>query len=282
MTKRIIALLLMLTAANSFAQEAVLFKAQLQPNKNYKTKITSTANSKIEIQAGEEFIEMMKSMGEEPSTVILIETDLQSEMMTQQRNEKGELAAAVSYGDAATKTTVNGEIQNEENPLSGVRVLGRYDAEDAFIIDSVEGNRNIHLMKDEIQSIAKELQEIMAFPVKPMKVGDSFTSEKPVTLPWAGNNPLTVNVLTETTLVKIEGPIALFDIRQVVSTDSENAGIKLIASGTGTGRSEYNMTENYLTSYNTKLPLVASLQMGDEMTIKMDMDLSAVYDVEIN
>src|SRR5690606_26914328 len=154
MTKRIIALLLMLTAANSFAQEAVLFKAQLQPNKNYKTKITTTANSKIEIQAGEESIEMMKSVEEEPSTVILIETDLQSEMMTQQSNEKGELAAAVSYGDAATKTTVNGEIQTEENPLSGARVLGRYDAEDAFIIDSVEGNRNIHLMKDEIQSIA--------------------------------------------------------------------------------------------------------------------------------
>ena len=82
-------------------------------------------------------------------------------------------------------------------------------------------------------------------------------------------------------LTEIKDGKAFFDIKQTVGLDMSQEQLNVIASGTGTGTSEFDIKENYLTKYKSELPMDMTIKVNEKMTMKMKMTTTSEQNVVI-
>ena len=70
-------------------------------------------------------------------------------------------------------------------------------------------------MRNVLKTTLENVQQAIKFPEKPMKVGESFNSEIPMTIPMEGMNPISVKINMEYLLTEIKDGKAFFDIKQL-------------------------------------------------------------------
>jgi hypothetical protein len=281
MIKKITFILLILISITSCAQENVVFKTKFKPNKKYKTQLKTTSHTEIEFIADKEIIDRIKSQGIELPMITESETNMSTDIITQNLDKNGEFPATMEYGKIISKTTISGKTTTEEKPYSGMKILGKYDSENKFKVDTIIGDKVSQQMRNILNTTLESVQQTIKFPEKTMKVGDKFNSEIPMTIPMEGMNPISVKINMEYLLTEIKNRKAYFDIKQTLGLDMSQEQLNIIASGTGTGISEFDIEENYLTKYKSELPMNMTIKVNEKMTMKMKMTTTSEQNVVI-
>lgn len=272
---------MILISITTCAQESVTFKTEFKPNKTYKTQLKTTSHTEIEFIADQEIMDRIKSQGIELPMITESETNMATDIITQNLDENGEFPATMEYGKMISTTTISGKTTTEEKPYSGMKILGKYDIENKFKVDTIIGDKVSKQMRNVLKTTLESVQQAIKFPVKPMKVGETFKSEIPMTIPMEGMNPISVKINMEYLLTEIKGNKAFFDIKQTVGLDMSQEQINVIASGTGTGTSEFDIKENYLTKYKSELPMNMTIKVNEKMTMKLKMTTTSEQNVVI-
>jgi hypothetical protein len=281
MIKKITFILLILISITSCAQENVVFKTKFKPNKKYKTQLKTTSRTEIEFIADKEIIDRIKSQGIELPMITESETNMSTDIITQNLDKNGEFPATMEYGKIISKTTISGKTTTEEKPYSGMKILGKYDSENKFKVDTIIGDKVSQQMRNILNTTLESVQQTIKFPEKTMKVGDKFNSEIPMRIPMEGMNPISVKINMEYLLTEIKNRKAYFDIKQTLGLDMSQEQLNIIASGTGTGISEFDIEENYLTKYKSELPMNMTIKVNEKMTMKMKMTTTSEQNVVI-
>lgn len=263
--------LLLLMSISTLAQESIVFEAKFKPNKIYKSHIKSSSSGEIEFIADKEIIDQMKSRGLELPIFTEEITDLSTEITTYDLEENGEFLAKLEYGKMISTKTINGKTSSEELPFSNMKILGKYDVENKFKIDSILGENVTQQMRAVLKVTLENVQAAIKFPEEPMMVGDVFNSEIPMAIPLEGMRPISVKIDMEYLLTEIKDGLAFFDINQSLSLDMSQDQLNMMASGEGVGTSSFDIKENYIVQYTSELPMDMTIEINDNMTMKMKM-----------
>lgn len=265
----------------SWAQESVVFKTKFKPNKKYKTQVKTTSYTEIEFIADQEIMDRLKSQGVELPIITESETNMSTDIITHELDKNGEFTATMEYGKMISNTTINGKTTTEEKPYSGMKILGKYDVDNKFKVDSIIGEKVSQQMRTVLKTTLESVQQAIKFPEKPMKVGETFTSEIPMTIPMEGMNPISVKIDIEYLLTEIKEGKAFFDIKQTVGLDMSQEQLNIIASGTGAGTAQFDIKENFLTKYQSELPMSMTIKINEKMTMKMKSTTTSEQNVVI-
>ncbi|PQB05784.1 hypothetical protein BST85_13430 [Aureitalea marina] len=256
---------------NSYTQESVVFETKFKPNKKYLTQLKSTSYAEIQFIADQEILDRFKSQGIELPMITESETNLATDIITQNLDENGEFPATMEYGKMTSKTTIAGKSTSEEKPYSGMKIIGKYDVDNKFKIDTIISSTVTQQMRTMLRSTLESVQPTINFPEKPMKVGDKFNKEIPMSIPMEGMSPISVIINMEYLLKEIKDGKAFFDIKQNVGLDMSQEQFNVEANGTGSGTSEFDIKENHITKYNSELPMNVTIKVNEKMTMKMKM-----------
>jgi hypothetical protein len=281
MIKNLTFILLILISVTSYAQENVIFKTKFKPNKKYKTQLKSTSHSEIEFIADQEIMDRIKSKGIELPMIMESETNMATDIITKNLDKNGEFPGTIEYGKMISKTIISGKTTTEEKPYSGMKILGKYDIHNKFKVDTIIGDKISQQMRNVLKTTLESVQQAIKFPEKPITVGESFSSEIPMTIPMEGMNPIAVKINMEYLLIEIKNGKAFFDIKQTLGLDMSQEQLNIIASGTGTGTSEFDIKENSLTKYKSELPMNMTIKVNEKMTMKLKMIITSEQNVVI-
>ncbi len=159
-----------------------------------------------------------------------------------------------------------------------MRIEGKYDSKNKFKVDTIIGNNVSPTLRTTLTSTLESVQEQIKFPDYPLKSGDTFNQTLPMTIPVAGVKNVQIVIKTEYLLKEIKGDLATFDIAQNVELDMDIEGSTITASGQGTGISQYSISKEFITKYESNLTieltvLVNQLKISSEVVSKSDMNV---------
>ncbi len=281
MNRKNILIMIFFITLSTFAQQEVLFKIKIQPNKYYSTNLKTFSNFEIDILANETILQRFVLKGIKLPMIATDSTVVPTEIFTYKPLENGTFNAKIQYGDVFKKKTLNGELQTKKNQFSGVKILGTYNVNSKFKIDTIIGQRINQQLKTSLSAILENAQELIKFPEKPLKVGESFENELPTTIPMEGFNPIKIIIKSNYLLTEINNGIAYFDVNQAIKIDMIQEQLNLKANGSGVGKSEYNIEEMYLTKYSSDISMNFSMKVKEEISTIVKAETSMNFEVTI-
>lgn len=272
---------LVLISINSSAEEkSITFKMEMKPNKTYKSHIKMSSTSETDFIADQEILD--KFLGPNAVLPMLMknEQEISSELITQNYDNNGEIPLTMTYDKAISKALLNGKETINELPISGMRAHGKFDKESKLVIDSIAGGNLSPQMESFVISSLENAQQAMKFPEKPIKIGDSFNIEVPMTIPIEGMNPVTTNIDMEYKLTQIKEEIAFFDIDGTFELEMNQEPVHMTTEGTGRGTAEFDLNERFLTNYLVDMSSTTIISDG-EMTMKLKSKSTSEQNMEI-
>ncbi|SFJ40104.1 hypothetical protein [Myroides guanonis] len=267
-----VVVLLLLNTVAVFAQEEVLFKAVFKPNKVYKTYMKTTSYTETDFTGNAAIIEEITKNGVSLPMISDNEMFINLELKTYSSNDLGEFKGVLEYKNMVNNMTVNGQTTDQGNPFLGVKIMGTYDSNNRFSLDTIVGNQLTDQLRDIMKTTAENMQEAVKFPANPLKIGDSFDMDIPMSIPIDGIGTISFIIRTNYLLKEIKGSLAHFDIVQSIELETTGSKTNMSASGEGVGTLDYDIKENYIVRNDVNLPM--------EMSIIINEDLSLVVKVK--
>ncbi len=261
------------------AQE-VLFDSKIQPSTEYITEVETTSTFEFNFKGPEEKMVNIEASGIELPILAERSTFMTSTLRTLDLNPDSTFKAKISYDHVKNIQIQNGKRIKNENPISGLLIEGTYNAQNKFKIDTIISDKIDQNTRNALKYTLENIQEKISFPEYPLKVGNSFKQEIPMTIPVAGINNVEIIVNTNYLLTDIQGDIALFDIAQSINLNMEMDQANVSASGTGTGTSEYSISKKFITKYNTDLTIELNINIED-MEVLADVQFQSAQNVTI-
>ena len=281
MKKIIVLFICGLSYIPTLSQEGFRFELKIEPNKTYTTQMTTSSQGLIDIIAEDEFLEQLKANGVESPMKLEQEANITMVSKTGTKDANGAMPARMSYEKMNSKTTVNGNKVEVPNTLTDTEIVGIYDADNKFEIDSIIGDNVTEQMRFTLVQTMENIQNQIEFPENEMKIGESFANEIPMSIPVQGMSPMNILVKTTYLLKEVAQGIAHFDLEQEVTLDTEQHQMKMSASGSGKGKCEYSIETNYLVKYDSELPMTLSVEMNEMMDMRMQMDTKTAMSTTI-
>lgn len=250
----ILSVLLSLSAA-TFAQKSALFKFKYSPGRTYTmnskmdmatdmalksdstNEITNTSGSKIQAH-----IDINELMGASAKT-------------TKAKAQSLPFTLSCNKYFISQKVNINGKEYRltSDKSIGGKKLSGAIDKNGKMVADTVvNGVPLSDTVKSGLIGLLREMRpQTMNFPAKPMKIGDNFTQEEPMTdinMPDLGITKA-VNVKVTYKLTAIKGNLAYFDTASTFNMDINEHDTKRTITGkgdgSGTGKMIYNIADNY-------------------------------------
>ena len=282
MKKLIFSIAIGLMCLSTFGQEGFKFELKIEPNTTYITQMETTTDGIMDFEVEDEAIlEQMKASGVETPMKMQQESSITLVSKTGDKNEDGSISAHMRYEKMSSQTTVNGEAMKMPNPTAGMQIIGKYNNEKIFEIDSIIGENVTEQMRLILTQTMETVQKQIIFPEKPLKIGDTFDNEIPMSIPMQGMKPMNIIINSTYLLAEVSEEKAYFDVDQTITLDTEQAQMKMSASGSGKGICEYSTADNYLVSYTSELPIKMTMEMNAMIRIKMQMDTKTALTVTI-
>ncbi|MGY5351083.1 DUF6263 family protein [Wenyingzhuangia sp. IMCC45533] len=266
--------LIVLVSLNVFSQKSLKLEIIMKPKTIYKTHLSTKAKSSITFIADSLLLEGFKSRGIQNPMIMDIEKVTPTIIKTSKRNKEKEIPAILEFGHITSSIIMNGKKDTKKSPLDSLRMIGKYINQKDFKIDSIVGGDLNETMKKTISSLMENLQQKISFPKKPIKIGESFEQNIPMTIPIQGMKPVQLKINTIYTLKNFNKKIALFDIKQKIEMDLSQKQVDVKAEGSGSGIVEYDRKHKFLTRYESKLPMKLNIKAND--LIKMEIKSNTI------
>lgn len=268
-------------SASVFSQDCLKCKIQLQPSNKYSTSMTTESKSVVEYEASKEVIDKLVSNGYTNPTAIETIQQVSTNTNTGQSNFMGSFPVVFEIKQMKTIQKRNGEVvSNQTSPISGIRAAGVCNQEGKTSIDSVYGDQLDDEMKQSILQIFTSMLDISSLPPNCLKIGDSFTDEKPLEIPMSGFEPIKMKIETKYTLTKRDGRLAYLKLEQKISLRNSSEKTELRAHGAGDGMMILDVDKNYITSNAMKIELSMKLIAGPisiKLTQSSNVDMSVEF-----
>lgn len=281
MKKTLLLFVFSFTSLSILAQESYRFELKVEPNKTYKTQMETSSDGVIDFIVADELKEQMEANGIESPMKMQQETNMTMVSKTQNRNADGNIPATMTYENIISKMILNGNPLPQEQPLNGMKIIGHYDKENKYNVDSILGGEVTDQIKNVLIKTLESIQKQVSFPEESITIGSSFENEIPMIIPMQGMNPMNILIKSKFTLKEVKNNIAYFDTAQDIALDSSQEQMNMTATGTGTGTCEFDINQSYLTKYQSELPMVLSMKANEMMSIKMNMDTKTATSVTI-
>ena len=281
MVKKLIFSLLITSSLTSCAQESVILKPEFKANTKYRTDMKMNMTSEVEFAGNEAMMEMLKKNGSQMPMLTTNETTMSSVATTNKADKNGNIPVTMVFEKMSSKMIVQGNTINNENPYEGMRILGKYDNDQKFILDSIVGGNVTEELKKTMTTMSELMQKVIKFPEKPMKVGETFRSEAPLSLPFPGTTAMSAKIGTNYLLTEIKGNKAYFDVKQTILMNMNNKQSEMVANGTGTGKMVFDTKDHFITSYKAQLPMEMTTKMNEKTTMKLKISISTAQTITI-
>lgn len=269
---------------SSCAQEEVKFEMKFSPNRTYTATMTTSSSSTMDIKGDEELINQIKANGTTLPMIMEGKQELTTITSTGSKNSANEFSMKTLYDNITSTQVINGTEQEvRPSPINGMIAFGRVLPTSKLKIDSLAGPNVSDQLKITLTQTLEGMLDQMTFPDDPIKVGDSFEQKIPMSIPVADLNPVKVIITINRTLVKIENGIAYFDLKQEVGLDFNLEQGDVIATGSGSGNSEYDLENSFTTVYNSELDMDLVVKTDVlEITAKIKSSTSNLTEIESN
>ncbi len=281
MRKLVLVGVLILMSVSIWSQEGFQFEIKVKPNTTYTTQVESSTDGIIDIIADDTILEQMKASGMETPMTMQQQSNITMVSQTSTKNSDGNISATMTYEKVKSDIVVNGKAMNQPSPLDSMQIMGKFNSENKFEVDSIVGSSLNDQLRSTIAQTMETVQKQIDFPEEKIYVGDTFTNEIPMSIPMQGMNPMEIVVNTVYTLKKVDNNIAYFDLTQALTLDTEQEAMKMSATGSGTGSCEYSTKAKWLVKYESDLPMNLSLEMNAMMSMKMKMDTQTILTVSV-
>lgn len=238
----------------------------------------TSSKSEVKFDGPSEMLENLKSNGVQNPILVEGSNSVISSIKTEELLPDGSFESLITYSKVVSTQTQNGQLTQKVSPLDGVRIEGKYDSNNMFKVDTIIGNNVNDALRNTLTSTLESIQEQIKFPDYPLKPGDTFNQTLPMTIPVAGVQNVQVVIKTDYLLKGIKNDLASFDITQTVELDMDVEGSTITASGSGTGISQYSISKEFITKYESTLTmeltvLVNQLKISSQVISKSDMTI---------
>jgi len=248
MPKTSLLIVLVLLSAIAKAQKPLLFKIKYLPAHTYEIVSKDSMDLKVILIGQSVGAEKKADMTDHPLIMVVTTewgTTLKADAMT-----AGRFPVALIGRKFSTKTTLNGAEapMHPMPPVEGMRVNGKIDAAGKMSLDTATAADDV---KNAVTHLTGGMPKHLNFPDRPMKVGDTFSQDEDVNAMNMPDFGIDMNYPTKVTykLIAIKGNLAYFDITSAFSLNVEKEAqgkmVKLIGTGTGTGKMEYFIDKSY-------------------------------------
>ncbi|WP_420604226.1 hypothetical protein [Flagellimonas sp.] len=281
MIKKLLIATFFISTLSVNAQESVVFKYEFAPNKKYITQMTTKMSGLMNMNGDEATMNQMANSGMEFPIKMEQKTNATLTNITGKMDSQGNIPMSISYDKMEMEMSMNGKDVSTPNVFEDVTLYGKYLAGSKMQIDSISGNDIDQNMKSVLESALEQVQKQIHFPEHPIAIGDEFENEIPMSFPMGNMAPMEMIIKTTYNLQQIENEIAFFNIDQSIELESQQPSMTIKAEGAGSGKMLYNITNNYMSKYETKLPMKMLMQMGDVMSMEMDMNTDTVLTISM-
>lgn len=263
------------------AQESFVFKYEFVPNKKYTTQMETNMSGLMDMKADEATMQKMAENGMELPIKMKQKTSANLTSVTGDKDSVGDIPVTLSYDKMNIEMFMNDEPVPVPNVFEDTKIFGKYSSGSKLQIDSISGNNVLPNIKEILAKAIEQIQLQILFPEHPLKIGDTFDNEIPMNVPIANMVPIEMNVKTTYNLKNIESGIAYFDIEQSLTLTSNQENMSIDAEGSGTGKLEHDIKNNYMSRYETNLPMKMNMKMGETMQMDMQMDTHTVLTISV-
>jgi hypothetical protein len=261
--RTILALTLLGFVLSSCGQDKVTFKRFFKPNKVYRATMTTSSETEVNFTGNQERIDKIKTNGTKLPIIISGSSESTTTTTTGTLTTEQTFPARMVFEKAVTTQKQNDKESKEDNSMSGLIIEGFYENGNRLKIDTMISATMDDDTKAMIKSTLEKVQEKITFPESPMKVGDTFKQEMPMQIPMAGLNPIQLIIITNYELTEIKNNKATFDFTQNVTLDISSKQSNVSATGEGKGISEFDITNNATTKYESDLTMIMTTTAND-------------------
>jgi len=284
-----LAFVLSISAVTTYAQKSVLFKFKYSPGRTY------TMNSKMDMNTDMAIKADSTSANPANASSVHAQMNVHELMRGAAKTAKSTTSADLPFTlscdnySIATEAKINGKETSipANNSLNGQVLNGTIDKDGKMAVDtSAENNAGV---KSGSSSLLREMRpQIINFPDKEMKIGDTFTQEEPMTDIDLTNMGVTkaANVKVTYKLTAIKGNLAYFDTESTFNMDINEHKDRLTVTGkgngSGAGKMVYNIAGNYPQSRTNNVSVAINIdgKSTKPASLKADIKVKKNIDVE--
>jgi hypothetical protein len=264
MKKSLILPLMLLAATQLKAQQSVMFKLAYQPKTTYTIdkdmKVMMNMNLPAEIAAATGGVQDMTMVMNSNTTSVIT------------AGARNQTLMPVTFTMKANtmKMSMNGQDMPAGSiPTPNVAVYGKYTTDSKLLVDSIAGQKMTDSLRAAMSKMLDAVQDGIKFPDHPLKVGETFTQDMPLSLPLPGiGGGNTVNMKMTYKLLRIVGNTAAFDFTENIDLNMnpqvQGQDLKITMIGSGDGFLNYDIAKQFFTT------------MSNNLSVNFDINTSGV------
>jgi hypothetical protein len=279
--KKILYLSLILFAFNAEAQKGVIFKMKYLSNHTYDGTVNMRLSANVSLSGNDTIVAKLQEQGMTLPITLHFAMKMKGDIKTGSKSANGTFPLAMKY----SFDDLSGDINGKSFPIpmdklkTGVQMYAHIAPGGALRADSIAGQKLNDTSAQSVSKMMDMVQKSIKFPDHPMRVGESFTQDMPLSIPVAGNMKIDSKVVYK--LVNIADGKAYFDIQQTMDMRIPIQGDAINLSGSGAGKMVYSIKDSFATAYSTDMNLKF---IGTIKTLKIDASAKMVmeYNYTVN
>jgi hypothetical protein len=250
------------------AQQNVVFKIKYLPNHTYAGSINLGTVFKVDLSGDTAVLAKMKSEGLSSPLAMNMDMKMSGTTKTGESGTNQAFPIKMDFKFGNVSADLNGKnIPVPSAKLGqGVSIYGHVGSDGKINADSIGGAKKADTSQEKVTKLMNMIQKQIQFPDHPMKIGETFTQEMPMSVPVSGSN-MDISSQVVYKLVSISDGNAYFDVQQTMNMSVPIAGATININGSGTGKLIYSIKDNFATDYNTNVNLKVT---GQIKTLKID------------
>jgi hypothetical protein len=225
--------------------------------------MTTSSETEVDFSGNQERIDKIKANGTKLPIIIVGSSESTTTTTTGSLTADKTFPAKMVFDKVTSTQKQNDKESKVDKSMSGLIIEGFYENGNRLKIDTMISETMDENTKSLIKSTLEKVQEKIKFPESPMKIGDTFKQEMPMQIPMAGLNPIQLVIITNYKLTDIKNNKATFDFLQSVTLDISGKQTNVSATGEGKGISEFDISNNTITKYESDLTMTMTTTAND-------------------
>lgn len=256
------------------AADSVVLDVKHMPNSVYRTETKTSLTNEFNLKASKETIEQFEASGVKLPLKVMQEQTITNTLKTSGVKGNGDMPFSGTIETAAkVESSAKPGAQSSQKHFE---VSGAYKG-GALTIEHVKGEGVTPEIEGAVKQALTKVMESVTYPKDPIKVGNSFSQDVPVSIPMQGAAPVEMVMSTRYTLKSIKDKKAHFDIQQEYALAPGSKQSNVTLSGSGSGTMVYDAAVHQVTSTVTKSTMNMSVKTGEILSI-----VKTVTDSSIN
>jgi len=246
-------MLFFLYACSKPKPEGLILKIRYQPEKTYQITAIRGTETVITYSGQEIAMRKLKSMRIKNPTISKVKTKTETELVTGKNSEDEIYPITLTY----LKTR---SLDGKNEIPEGTKIQGEITRETIPTFNKVVSGNLGFDQKSQLLKMVNSTFDQFNFPEKQLKIGDQFSTDRPVSIPMESSVIETV-VTTSCKLIQIKNDIAEFELNQSYLMNPKIMDNSFKGNGTGKGRFSYDITNSLITDYSIRTELIMNKKL---------------------